>query len=58
MAGGKCEELLCPRGKKWIGAGEKRSGSLLKSTKAFGSSASCTTVSDTAIWSRKPCNPR
>jgi putative spermidine/putrescine transport system permease protein len=27
-------------------------------TKAFGSSASCTTISDTSTWSRKPCNPR
>jgi hypothetical protein len=28
-----------------------------KSTKAFGSSASCTMISDTSTWSRKPCNP-
>src|SRR5437868_9126618 len=28
-----------------------------RSTKAFGSSASCTTISDTSTWSRKPCNP-
>ena len=25
---------------------------------AFGSSASCATISDTSIWSREPCNPR
>ena len=28
-----------------------------KSTTAFGSSASCTMIWDTSIWSRKPCNP-
>jgi transposase len=28
-----------------------------KSTRAFGSSASCTMISATSIWSRKPCNP-
>ena len=28
-----------------------------KSTTASGSSASATTISDTSIWSRKPCNP-
>ena len=28
-----------------------------KSTRAFGSSASCTMISDTSIWSRRPCNP-
>ena len=27
-----------------------------KSTTAFGSSASCTTILDTSTWSRKPCN--
>src|ERR1700730_3490732 len=29
-----------------------------RSTTAFGSSASCATISDTSIWSREPCNPR
>ncbi len=28
-----------------------------KSTTEFGSSASCTTISDTSTWSRKPCRP-
>ena len=28
-----------------------------RSTKASGSSASCTTISATSTWSRKPCNP-
>jgi hypothetical protein len=28
-----------------------------KSTTAFGSSASCTMISDTSTWSKKPCNP-
>ena len=28
-----------------------------KSTTAFGSSASCTMISDISTWSRKPCNP-
>ena len=28
-----------------------------ESTKAFGSSASCTTISDTSTWNKKPCNP-
>ena len=28
-----------------------------KSTRAFGSSASCTTISDTSTWSRRPCRP-
>ena len=28
-----------------------------RSTTAFGSSASCTMISDTSTWSRKPCNP-
>ena len=28
-----------------------------KSTRAFGSQASCTMISDISTWSRKPCNP-
>src|ERR1700682_1790357 len=28
-----------------------------RSTRAFGSSASCTMILDTSTWSRKPCNP-
>ena len=28
-----------------------------KSTTAFGSPASCTTISATSTWSKKPCNP-
>ncbi len=28
-----------------------------RSTRAFGSSASCSTISATSTWSRKPCNP-
>ena len=27
-----------------------------RSTRAFGSQASCTTISDTSTWSRRPCN--
>src|SRR5258707_8045148 len=34
-----------------------RNSASRKSTKAFGSSASCTTISATSTWSRKPCNP-
>jgi hypothetical protein len=35
-----------------------RSSASRKSTTAFGSSASCTMISDISTWSRKPCNPR
>src|SRR3981081_2537715 len=33
-----------------------KSSASRKSTRAFGSPASCTTISDTSTWSRKPCN--
>lgn len=34
-----------------------RNSASRKSTKAFGSSASCTMISATSTWSRRPCNP-
>ena len=33
-----------------------KSSASRKSTTAFGSPASCATISDTSTWSRKPCN--
>src|ERR1700720_3613440 len=34
-----------------------RNSASRKSMTAFGSQASCTMISDTSTWSRKPCNP-
>ena len=41
---------------RWIQTPARNSASR-KSTKAFGSSASCIMMLDTSTWSRKPCNP-
>ena len=41
---------------RWIQTPARNSASR-KSTKAFGSSASCIMILDTSTWSRKPCNP-
>jgi hypothetical protein len=52
---------LCLRRKRinisTVLAGQRLGIKERRPTRAFGSSASCTMISDISTWSRKPCNP-